>query len=69
MFASWKKSENARSTAPCSATGSSATAAASAVARARPATHAAREQPDPLLELEELAPLLLDQHAAEQIPE
>ena len=69
MFASWKKSENARSTVPCSVTASPPTAAASVLAADATRAGHSGERANPLLELEELRPFLLDQHAPEQIAE
>ena len=68
MFASWKKSANARSTAPWRSTESAATAPSSARATRPPVRIAAREQADPLLVVEEILALLLDEHLPSRSP-
>ena len=68
MFASWKKTPNARSTTAWRSSGSAAIVSSSgsrSPLRARPA----RERADPLDEVEHLLPLLLDEHAPEEVAE
>ena len=68
MLTSWKKSANARSTAACRSWSSAATASPS-WSREPPRAGIAGERANPLLVVEQLLALLLDEHAAEQVAE
>ena len=68
MLASWKKSANARSTAAWRSSPRAATASRSASASRRVAGIAG-ERADPLLVVEQILPLLLDEDAPEEVAE
>ena len=68
MLTSWKNSANARRTAPCRSGAERAHRLAERAARAARA-RIARQRPDPLLLVEQLLALLLDEYAPEQVAE